>query len=58
LSLSESRKLELELLSVDARASAMECMSFFVVAGLANSWYARVAKLVRPCALQLIGAES
>jgi hypothetical protein len=33
-------------------------MNLLVVAGLANSWYARVAELVRPCALQLVGAES
>jgi hypothetical protein len=32
--------------------------NLLVVIGLANSWYAGVAELVRPCALQLIGAES
>jgi hypothetical protein len=33
-------------------------MNLFVMIGLANSWYARVAKLVGPCTLQLIGVES
>jgi hypothetical protein len=32
-------------------------MNLLVVAGLADSWYARVAEVVRPCVLQFVKAE-